>query len=220
MLRPLQNQPVIPNNQGVLTAPARLFLADRPELAARFRALPDPAAQAGVVELSAKMAGITAVIGLRPLSQAATLVVDTGGPAAPDTALRDHIRQRRPLISRLLYAEAPAEAPAEATAEANWLDKLQVIRAAWVQVHYHLALGPAEALSTAPEEVTAKWVGETAVLYVTYAGNAVPWTAVARELAQALKPGRAIGLTLGLKEILAAPTFAAAAQILTELGYN
>jgi hypothetical protein len=236
MLRPLQNQPVIPNNQGVLTAPARLFLADRPELAARFRALPDPAAQAGVVALSAKMAGITAVIGLRPLSQAATLVVDTGGPAAPDAALRDHIRQRRPLISRLLYAEAKAEATAEAKAEAtaevtaeataeapaeaNWLDKLQVIRAAWVQVHYHLALGPAEALSTAPEEVTAKWVGETAVLYVTYAGNAVPWTAVARELAQALKPGRAIGLALGLKEILAAPTFAAAAQILTELGYN
>jgi hypothetical protein len=45
------------------------------------------------------------------------------------------------------------------------------------------------------------------------------WTAVARELALALTGGAPPGmLALGVKEALAAESYAAAAQILTELG--
>jgi predicted deacylase len=72
--------------------------------------------------------------------------------------------------------------------------------------------------------VAVKWVaggeGETAVLYAAYEGDTVPWAAVARELALALRPNQPPGgLALGIKEILAAPSLAAAAEILGELGY-
>jgi hypothetical protein len=60
-----------------------------------------------------------------------------------------------------------------------------------------------------------KLVGETLVL----AQEDWSWTAVARELALALKGAGAIGgLALGLKEVLTASTFAEAKQVLDELG--
>jgi hypothetical protein len=217
LLAPLHQQPVIPNGRGVLTAPAHLCLADQPELAARFRALPYPAAQACLLSLPEKLARITAVIGMRPLSQMAALTVDTGGQPAPDAVLAARIQQRRPLISRLLRAETASVQPLPV---ANWLDNLRVFRAMWVRVQYTLTIGRST-LATAPEAVAAKLVGETAVLYVAYVGDEAPWTAVARELAQTLRPGQPPGgLALGIKEVLSAPTFAAADQILVELGYS
>lgn len=217
VLAPLRQQPVIPNNHAVLTVPDRLCLADQPELAARFHALPGTAAQACILALPEKLAEITAVIGVRPLSQMAALTVATDGQPAPDTALGQRIRQRLPLIVRLLRAETARHQPLP---ETGWLQKLQVLRGERVRVQYVLPIGAA-ALTTAPEAVTAKLVGETAVLVVAYEGDEVPWTAVARELAQTLRPHQpAGGLALGIKEVLSAPTFAAAAQTLAELGYD
>jgi hypothetical protein len=217
LLAPLRDQPVIPNGRGILTRPAQLFLADRPELAARFHALPDSAAEAWLLDLPEKLAGITAVVGLRPLSQAATLLIDSGENPLPDVALEERIRQRSALIAHLLRAET---AP-EQVAPADWLAAVSVWRATRLAVRYALRVGPAT-LATRPEEVAVKWVreGETAVLYVAYEGDAVPSTAVARELALALRPNQPPGgLALGIKELLAAPSSAAAAQVLVDLGY-
>lgn len=76
-------------------------------------------------------------------------------------------------------------------------------------------------LATVPQATAAKWMKETAVLYLAYEGDDVPWTAVARELAQVLKGERAAAsLALGLKEVLTAASATAAARILDELGYN
>ena len=217
LLRPLQERPVIPNGRHSLTSPDRLILADQPELAARFRALPDPAAQDCLLDLPPNVAEITAVIGLRRLSQTAVLQVHTGGEPEPAVALTARMEERRPLIIRLLLAEMAGER----TGSADWLDELQIFRAARLEVQVQLPLSTAKTLATAPEAAAAKLVRQTAVFYVCYAGEDVPWTAVARELALTLRPDRPPGaLALGIKEILAAPTYAAAAQILAELGYN
>ncbi|MBK8986645.1 MAG: DUF3684 domain-containing protein [Chloroflexi bacterium] len=217
LLAPLRDQPVLPDGRGILTAPAHLLLADRPELAARFHALPDSAATASIVALPGEWVGITAVIGLRSLSQVVVLTVDSGGQSIPDAPLAARIRQRQPLIARLLRAEfAPGQPP-----PTDWLAKLPVLRAERLQVQYRLTLGTGEILATAPEDAAAKLVGETAVLYVVYTGDGAPWTAVARELALALRPQQPPGgLALGIKEVLSAPSLAAAAEMLAELGYG
>ncbi|HEX6385537.1 MAG TPA: hypothetical protein VF177_12780, partial [Anaerolineae bacterium] len=61
---------------------------------------------------------------------------------------------------------------------------------------------------------------DAGLLYVSDDERRLPWAAVARELALAIKGGGAVGgLAIGIKEVLAAETFAEAAQVLDELGY-
>jgi hypothetical protein len=69
-----------------------------------------------------------------------------------------------------------------------------------------------------PESVSAKWLD--GVLYLDSEKQPIPWTAVARELAKAVAPGRnVVGLALGIKEVLAADSTAGATAVLDELGY-
>jgi hypothetical protein len=89
-----------------------------------------------------------------------------------------------------------------------------VVQLAEPTVQYQLAAGK-KRLTTPPEAVTVKLVGEMLVL----AEGTWSWTAVARELALALKGDSAIGgLALGLKELLTATSFAEARQVLDDLG--
>jgi hypothetical protein len=68
------------------------------------------------------------------------------------------------------------------------------------------------------ESVPAKWIH--GVLYLDREKQPIPWTAVARELAKAVAPGRnVVGLALGIKEVLAPESIAEATAVLDELGY-
>jgi hypothetical protein len=200
-LQPLRGQAVIPNQQGKLCRADQLFLNDQPDLAAQFTGIED------YLLPEADWAALTAVLGTRPLSQAVQLVLVAGATAVADTSTQTHIIHRRPLIERLLRAEG-------LTATADFWDTLQVVQLPQPHIQYQLAVGT-QTLTTAPEAVTAKLMGEMLVL----AEGAWSWTAVARELALALKGSGAVGgLALGLKEVLTAATFREAKQILDELG--
>jgi hypothetical protein len=200
-LQPLQDKPVIPNRREGLRRPNQLFLIDRPDLAAQFAGLDN------YLLPEEEWAELTAVIGVQPLSQAVQLVLVDGGTAVPDTATQAHITDRRLLIERLLRAEGLPP-------NADLFDKLRVVQLPQPHIQYQLSVG-AKKLTTNSEPVTVKLVGETLVL----AQEDWSWTAVARELALALKGAGAIGgLALGLKEVLTASTFAEAKQVLDELG--
>ncbi len=200
-LTPLQGRPVIPNRRQVLRPPDQLFLVDQPELAAQFAGLDN------YLLPETDWAELTSVIGVRLLSQAVQLVLVGEETAVPDETTQAHIANRRPLMERLLRAEG-LQSPE------GFFNKLQVVQLAQPYVQYRLAVGP-KTLTTPPEAVTVKLVGEMLVL----AGGVWSWTAVARELALALKGDSPIGgLALGLKEVLTAATFAEAKQVLDELG--
>jgi hypothetical protein len=200
-LQPLQDKPVIPNRREGLRRPNQLFLIDRPDLAAQFAGLDS------YLLPEAEWAELTAVIGVQPLSQAVQLVLVDGETAVPDTVTQAQITDRRPLIERLLRAEGLPP-------KADLFDKLRVVQLPQPHIQYQLSVG-AKKLTTNSEPVTVKLVGETLVL----AQEDWSWTAVARELALALKGAGAIGgLALGLKEVLTASTFAEAKQVLDELG--
>ena len=126
--------------------------------------------------------------------------------------MQARIRRRRPLIERLLKAEAGSY-------QIAFLDNLRVVRAFHLQTQVRLLVGDA-ALMTEPETASVKLDGKAGILYLAAAASDLPWTAVARELALAIQQDRVIGgLAIGIKELLAADTEADAAQLLDELGY-
>jgi hypothetical protein len=202
-LQPLQGQPAIPNRRGQLRRADQLFLADQPELAAQFAGLDE------YLLPEAEWAGLTAVLGVRPLSEAVQLLLVKGETAVPDTATQTHIAQRRPLLERLLRAEG-------LTLTADFFENLRVVQLPQPQVHYQLVAGD-KTLTTPSEPVTVKLIGNQLLL----AEGAWSWTAVARELAAALKNSSAVGgLALGVKEVLTAATFDEAQEVLDDLGIN
>ena len=207
-LAPLHNLNVIPNRRHILTEPAHLFQADQPDLAAQFAEI-----ESYLLSSDDDLTEVTAVLGVRPLSQAIELQINIAKNAAAAVEIQKRIISRRPLIERLLQAE---DLTGQSTA---LLDKLRVVKTTQIDVQYRLSIGD-KTLLTPPETVAVKLDSHVNVLYVPVAPANFPWTAVARELALAIKPGQAVGgLAMGIREVLTAVTFAAAAQILDELGY-
>jgi hypothetical protein len=203
----LRVQPVIPNRHHSLTRPDHLFWLDQADLALKFA---DPDA---FLLPEALWGRAVAAAGVRPLSAALQLQLIYPANAVADAALAQRLRQRRPLIERLLSTADGGQGAADATA---FLDSLRVWRTPRLQVQYRLPLAADEAVTTTPEAAAVKLDVQTNSLVVTECEPAQLWTAVARELALALSGGGL--LALGLKEVLAAESYSAAAQALTELG--
>ena len=209
ILAPLAAAPVLLDRRQRLARPGELLIADDPSLAAQFPTLADH-----LLPPDAALDPLLRQVGVRPLSQAAVLHVPGAAAATPDTPLQVRITARRPLIERLRQAEP---APGRATGQLDFLDRLQVRRLPGLQTVYRLALGHTM-VTTRPEPAAARLETATATLYV--AEGPPSWPAIARELALAIRPDRSAGgLALGLKEVLAAPSPAAAARLLDELGY-
>lgn len=209
-LAPLQTQPVIPDREGVLRSPAGLVLGDDEELVQRFGAvagrllLPDSGTRA-----------VLQIAGVRLLSELARpyLRVSPGATRLPEAEQR--LSARIPLLQRLVQAEL-GHGGVEGAAI---LDGLQVWRADSLRLEHKLSLG-GEQLTGTTEPVTAWLDLAEGRLYVTASEPELPWLAIARELAVALRPGvPAGGLAVALRDVLAAPTTAAAATMLDELGY-
>lgn len=207
-LAQLRGQPVIPNGRYQLTPPEEMLVADRPDLANQFAEWAAYFLLAGVSWLPAAIAA-----GVRPLSQAVTVVVIDADKAVVDTAVQNHIASRHPLLERLLRAEMAAGH----TLQVGVLQKLQVMALPNLGIQAQLRLGAQVTVAEA-ESVSAKWIH--GVLYLDNGQQPVPWAAVARELAKAVTLGRnAGGLALGLKEVLAAESIEEATAVLDELGY-
>ena len=207
-LAQLRGQPVIPDGRHRLTPPEEMLVADRPDLATQF-------AEWAPYFLPADVSWLPAAItaGVRPLSQVVTVTVIDAEKAVVDTAVQKHIASRHLLLERLLQAEMAAGH----SLQADVLQKLQVMTLPHLGIQTQLRLG-AQVKVADLESVSAKWIH--GVLYLDNEPQPVPWTAVARELAKAVAPGRnAGGLALGLKEVLAAKSVEEATAVLDELGY-
>lgn len=208
-LAQLRSQPVVPNGHHRLTVPEEMLLADQPALAEKFAQWAPFFLPTDVMWSPAAIAA-----GVRPLSQAVTWIVVAGHEAVADTAVQERILTRYTILERLLRAETAAGH----TVEIERLHKVKVMTLPHLRVQAQLHLGVQVEVAEA-ESVSAKWMN--GVLYLDREQLPIPWTAVARELAQAIAPRRKVGsLALGIKEILAAETTADAAAMMDELGYQ
>jgi hypothetical protein len=212
-LAPLREQPTFPDPAGRLLRPEALLINDRPELAAGFGDLGPLAGY--LLSADDPLALVARAAGARRLSEVAEQEVIVPAGAAPDAGLGERIAGRRELLARLLRGEGEA-GPAERLA---FLERLQVVMAGQVAVRYRLEAGGRELL-TNPQPAAAVLDRAAMVLYVAAGDEGVPWAAVARALAEMIRPERPAGaLASGIKEVLAAGGAAGAALALDELGY-
>jgi hypothetical protein len=207
-LAPLRGREVITDREAVLRRPDQLAIADDEELAQRF------AAAAGrLLAPGPELAPVLAAAGVRPLSAMAYARLTSSPDAGRLPGVEQRLSARRSLIRRLIQSEM-GRGVGTGTA---WFDELQVWRASSLRLAFHLSLGE-EQLNSAAEPVDM-WLDRTAGrLYL--AGTELPWLALARELALALRPGPPAGsLAVAIRDVLAAPTANEASNLLDELGY-
>ena len=207
VLAPLREKRAIPAGPRRMARPDEIFLADAPELAARF-----PNLDAWLVPPTEETAPVWALAGVRPLSEAVTVEVATPDGTKPAPALQERIALRIPLIRRIARAEGASQA------DGAFLDGLHVVTAGPPYVVYRLAVG-SELRRSAPEAAKAVLDLEEGVLYVA-GDEPVPWLAISGEMARALGGTQTVGgMALAIREALVAESVSAAGKLLDELGY-
>ena len=99
------------------------------------------------------------------------------------------------------------------------LDQLHFQRVERLLINYSLRAFK-QRRTTEPESAPALFLRDEAALLIVYEINSVPWSAIAREMAIAIKPiGEIGGLAGGIKEVLASASSEVANRSLDELGY-
>jgi hypothetical protein len=208
-LTALRTHNVIPNRHGELCRPDQVAFADDHGLARRFTVVADQ-----LLAPDHEAAAALAAAGVRSLSERVRRRLRAPG-AARLPEVEQRLVARAPLIRRVVQAEL-GEAAKPAT---MFLDDLQVWAARTVELEYELSLGD-EQYASAPEPVAAGLDRTANRIYLAEGEHGNRWLALARELALMFRPEGAAGsLAITIRELLAAPTKAAATRLLDELGY-
>src|SRR5690606_33551753 len=121
--------------------------------------------------------------GVRPLSE----LVQPRLTVSPNATRLPELEKRLSERARLIHRIVRAELGDNVTETGTLLAGLQVWKAGSLRLEMGLSLDDAE-LASAPEPVTV-WLDQPAGrLYVTESEPEVPWLAISRELALALRP--------------------------------
>jgi len=210
----LQEQPVIPNNRYLLTAPDALFFEDRPGLKEKFNLLKDK-----IILRTIKVWQAMEAAGVRQLSEAMTIeLVDCVRPqrsVAVEERLRDPARQL--LIARITEAY-------QETDPRNWnlplLPHIRVLQAETLEVTYTIHLLNQHEKTPTESRVVYYDAEEAVLYYQPLFNNLIPWASLARELAYALNPKVEIShVASNIKEVLSADSVIEANRVLDELGF-
>jgi len=200
---------VIPNALRVLRRPGDVYFVDRPRLAEK---LASHLAEDLIPRPQDIWQAMTRA-GVRPLSRAVrTDLVECVQPM-PDPDLQERIVQRRRLIVRVMEAQRMTV----------WnrlvLDDIEVLCADQLRLRYSLPNFDGR-LPAPVDDVTSYLCPSPRSLYYVAVRDAIPWSAVARELAYALSPESDAGqIAPGLKVVLSATSSDQAELDLDEMGF-
>jgi len=208
----LSQSKVIPDPRGVLTEPENLFFEDRAGLAGKFKGFLDNSV---LVRPKGAWPAMAAA-GVRLLSQAVKVNLLEPPTLQPDSFLGERIRERRLLIDRAIESVKTGDStPLRPEALAG----LRYECAECLQIEYAIDAFRRRVTSS-PEMVPALLRPDEGLLLSVHCDGDVPWGAIARELASAIKPeGEPGALAAGIKEALANDTLEKAQRALDDLGY-
>lgn len=200
----------VPNREGVLHRPDRIFIENRTGLAAKFegsiddRVITRPSAGSGAMKSA----------GVRTLGEVMDIELIEATDPVKDEDIGKLVLQRREQIARVLP-------PASGTTVRDSLARLDNViyeSVSDLEIRYALKAFD-ETHRSAPERVGAVYLPEDRRLCFLRCKIPFPWPALARELSVALQPDEEPGhLAAGLKEALAADTNAEADDMLDQLG--
>lgn len=210
-LKELEDENVIPDPRRVLNKPKYMFFEDRAGLKDKFPGLLDH----NVIRRPPDAWRAMEIAGVRPLSKAVSLEILERTDPVEDTTLLQRIRHRQWLVARVIEPEKTRDKEVDLSV----LARLTCVKVQDLVIRYSIEVFN-RVRHSAPERVPALWVAEEESLYVVYRDTHLPWSAVARELAYALKPEGEVGnLPSGLKEVLGEDSAQEASRVLDELGY-
>ncbi len=211
-LAALYQHKVIPDPRRVLTEPEYLFFEDRAGLAGKFKGFLDNS-----VLVRPKGAWLAmAAAGVRLLSRAVKVNLLEPPLLQADAFLEKRIRERGLLIERAIESVKTGDS---AQLHSDTLDELRYECADSLQIEYAVEAFR-RIVTSPPEMVPALLRPDEGLLLSVHRDDDVPWGAIARELASAIKPeGEPGALAAGIKEALANSTLEAAQRALDDLGY-
>jgi hypothetical protein len=211
-LEGLHDQPSVPSAATVLERPDWLYFEDRPGLSAKF----GPILVSSIIDRPPGAWRAMKVAGIRDLGRVVRLHVVEKTDPRPGIEAEERIRERRDLLERVI------EVHTRAAGDVNRgvLDSLNAFEVAELVIQYSVALdGGSREIESIPKAESAAYVEAEGNLYYV-AEAAIPWSAIARELAiglfPTLEPG---GPASGFRDVLNSASHEAAAAVLDELLY-
>lgn len=198
----LKDLKCVPNVQKMLYPPLWMFFEDRPGFAGKFKSLKNNSiVRQERVWIAMEKAGV------RPVSEVVKGFVHEPMNPEEDKELKKRIEGRFDLIKTISNGTVR-------------LDGIRFVRVDQLKVRWCLeasAFGLVE--ETPPERALAHLEKSERVVYFDSLDGSLPWSAIARELAQAVAPGKEVGsISPGLRPIIEAVSRDKAISELEELG--
>ena len=201
-----------PRTQPLLAKPENLFFEDRAGLADKFQEF---LKQSVIARPQGAWRAMEAV-GVRRLSHVVKPHLLECEDPIDDQVLIARVKERRPLVARVVESERASGVDG---LDPRALDRLQFRQARELMIQYSLQAFR-QKRTTDSESVPALLIADEQTLFTVHYNGRIPWPAVARELAYAVKPiGEIGGLAGGIKEALATDSSEETCRTLDELGY-
>ena len=190
----------VPNTQELLQPPSWMFFEDRPGLADKFKLL-----STNSIGRHERVWPAMRAAGVRLVSDVVQGTIHEALNRQEDEKLKGQVMERVDLIRAI-------------SNDAVQLDDIRFIRADQLKVTWHLeAFDRTEA--TQPEPSSAHLEKSARVIYFALQDDNLPWSAIARELTQAIAPEEEVSsISPGLRIILEAGSHGGALAELSELG--
>ena len=179
-----------------------MFFEDRPGLMDKF---PEVLRMNSIKRTERIWAAMKAA-GVRPISEAVRGFIDQVVNPRENEELKKQVIERTNLIKTI-------------SNDAIALDSIRFISTDQLMVRWHLNAFNRNYRTEQPEPVSAHLENDENKIYFTSQNGNLPWSAIARELTQALTPGDEISsISPGLKIILEADSYCDAVTQLNDLG--
>jgi len=209
----LSSTKLVPNPDGILYEPKYLFFNDKPRLVAKF----DPVLQNYVIERPKIGWRAMSKAGLGMLSHSVMSSAITLTQIGKDDALRKRIKERKPILERVVSAHKALNA--DEWVDIRW-DELDCIQVSELEIQYSInILGR---IHNGVSEIANVHIDHENGIIYSLAGKADrSWNSLAVELASWLNPFIEGGiLSITLKEVLSASSTKRATENLDELGFS
>ena len=197
--------PKTQNDIEMLDMPSRMFFEDRPGYGSKFELI-----RWNLIPRYERISVAMAAAGVKPVSQVVKGEIENATDAREDERLGELIADRKLLIETLLGSTSNDDAVP--------LSGIGFLRAKKLMVKWQLqAFGRTE--TTIPELESAHLDRHQKAIYFAAQNGNTPWSAIARELTQAIALGVEVkSISPGLKTVLEAPTYKNAVAQLEDLG--